>query len=113
MRRFAIILAMAMTIAMTLAASPASAAEEWNDGRDDQHWNNDWDDVCDDGWNDCDFDWDDVCDDHWNDCEDEVEVVFVPVPVGFWSFDPFWGWFWVDDCGYDWDGPVTPLDCLD
>ena len=98
MRRFAIILAMAMTIAMTLAASPASAAEEWNDGWDNQHWNNDWDDVCDDGW---------------NDCEDEVEVVFVPVPVGFWSFDPFWGWFWVDDCGFDWGGPVTPLDCLD
>jgi hypothetical protein len=29
---------------------------------------------------------------------DDVEVCFVPivVPYGFWNFDWFWGWFWVD-----------------
>ena len=31
---------------------------------------------------------------------DEVEVIFVP--VGFWLFDDFWGWYWVT-CGFDWD----------
>ncbi|HEX2244313.1 MAG TPA: hypothetical protein VHK27_13900 [Gammaproteobacteria bacterium] len=35
------------------------------------------------------------------------------------SFYPYWGWgfypYWgsYDDCGFDWDGPVTPADCWD
>ena len=33
------------------------------------------------------------------------ENFFAPFfePVGFWNFDPFWGWFRVE-CGFDWDG---------
>jgi len=42
---------------------------------------------------------------------DDVEVFFVP--IGFWNFNPFLGWFWDNGCGFDWDGPVTPLDCFD
>jgi hypothetical protein len=43
---------------------------------------------------------------------DDVDVVFVPA-FGFWNWHPSWGWFWDDGCGFDWDGPVTPLDCWD
>jgi hypothetical protein len=88
MRRV-MLLAVSILIVMSMAVSPALA--------------HDWDRDC---WDEDDFFW-------RNDCNDEVEVVFVPVFVGFWNFDPSWGWFWDDGCGFDWDGPVTPADCWD
>ncbi len=93
MRRL-ILLVVSLLVALTLAASPALAHD-----RDRDCWDEDeffW--VC--GRGDLDL--------------DDADFFFVPVfvPVGFWDFDPFWGWFWVD-CGYDWGGPLTPADCFD
>jgi Ni/Co efflux regulator RcnB len=28
-------------------------------------------------------------------------------------YNPYGYWDWYDDCGFDWDGPVTPVDCWD
>ena len=59
---------------------------------------------------DCCFEW---FDDNNNDCcksfDDEGDVVFVAVPVWDWS----WEGDWEGGCDYDWDGPVTPVDCWD
>lgn len=68
MRRV-MLLAVSILIVMSVAASPALAHD-----RDKDCWDED------------EFFW-------HNDCGDEVEVVFVPIFVGFWNFDPSWGWF--------------------
>ena len=62
--------------------------------------------------------------DKWFDNErDNVDIRFVSDSVldsdDLDSFYPYWGWgpypYWgsYDDCGFDWDGPVTPVDCWD
>ena len=89
MRRV-LLLVVSILMVVSMAVSPALAHDR--DG---------------DCWDEDDFFWRHDCDD------DEVEVVYVPVFFGFWNFDPFWGWFWDDGCGFDWDGPVTPADCWD
>lgn len=88
MRRV-VLLAMSVLMVVSMAISPAFAHD-----RDRDCWDEDG------------FFW-------RNDCGNETEVVFVPIFFGFWNFDPFWGWFWDDGCGYDWDGPVNPYDCFD
>ena len=97
MRRV-VLLAVSILMVVSMAASPALAHD-----RDRDCWDEDW------------AFW--VCDRDRNDKDrhdfDDVEVVFVPVFFSFWNFDPFWGWFWDDGCGFDWDGPVTPADCWD
>jgi hypothetical protein len=49
------------------------------------------------------FDYDEVdfYDFYDEDDDDDVEYIFVPYYYGY------------GDCGFDWDGPVTPADCLD
>ena len=97
MRRV-ILLAVTILTVMSMTVSPAFAHD-----RDRDCWDEDW------------HFW--ACDRDNNDNNrhdfDDANVVFVPVFFGFWNFDPFWGWFWDNSCGFDWDGPVTPLDCWD
>ena len=89
MRRVMLLAVSVLTVMSIVVVSPALAHDR--DG---------------DCWDEDEFFW-------HRDCGDDVEVVFVPVFFGFWNFDPFWGWFWDDGCGFDWDGPVTPADCFD
>jgi hypothetical protein len=81
MRRV-VLLALSVLMVVSTAVSPAFA----ND-RDRDCWDEDWH-----FWA-CDRDRHDG-DRHDND----VEFCFIPVfvPFGFWDFDSFWGWFWVD-----------------
>jgi len=79
------LLAVAILIVASMAVSPALAHD-----RDRDCWDEDW------------HFW--VCDKDRHDFEEDFFVPFF-VPLGFWNFDPFWGWFWVQ-CGFDWD-------CLD
>ena len=61
--------------------------------------------------------------DNWFNNRDNVDIRFVSDSVldsdDLDSFYPYWGWgpypYWgsYDDCGFDWDGPVTPVDCWD
>ena len=86
----------AVLVAMLVAtAGPAMADTNRHDNRWDR-WDNRWD-----RW-----------DNRWDNRHDDVDVVFVPA-FGFWNWHPSWGWFWDAGCGFDWDGPVTPLDCWD
>ena len=88
MRRV-MLLAVSILMVVSMAASPALAHDRDKDCWDEDHF-------------------------FWrNDCNDDVEVVYYPVFIGFWNFHPYWGWFWDDGCGFDWDGPVTPADCWD
>ena len=89
MRRVMLLVVSVLTI-VTMAVSPAFAHDWDGDGWDEE--NGFWivvpvfissDDVCD--WDDCDGD-----DHDWD-----------------------WGWGWQGGCDYDWDGPVTPVDCWD
>ena len=89
MRRV-MLLAVSILMVVSMAAFPALAHD-----RDRDCWDED------------DFFW-------RNNCNDEVEVVYV-VDYGFWypwyySFPYYYGY---SDCGFDWDGPVTPEDCWD
>ena len=91
MRRVVLLVIFILTV-MSMAVSPALAHD-----RDRDCWDEDW------------AFW--VCD---RDDFDDVQIIFVPVV--FWAFDPFWGWFWdVDHCPFwdDWSGPVNHLDCFD
>ena len=89
MRRVMLLVVSVLTI-VTMAVSPAFA--------------HDWDD---DGWDEENGFWivvpvfissDNVCD--WDDCDGD-------------DHDWDWGWGWQGGCDYDWDGPVTPVDCWD
>jgi hypothetical protein len=77
-----VLLAAAILIVASMAVSPALAHD-----RDRDCWDEDWS-----FW---------VCDKDRHDFDKDVFFV----PFGFWNFDPFWGWFWIQ-CGFDWD-------CLD
>jgi hypothetical protein len=86
MRRV-VLLALSVLMVVSMAVSPAFA----ND-RDRDCWDEDWH-----FWA-CDRDRHDG-DRHDGDRHDnDVEFCFIPVfvPFGFWDFDSFWGWFWVD-----------------
>ncbi len=79
--------AVSVLIVMSMAVSPALATDRDRDCWDeDSHF---W--VCDGNRHDGDRH---DRDRHHND----VEVCFVPVlvPFGFWEFDWFWGWYWID-----------------
>ncbi len=87
MRRVMLLVVSVLTI-VTMAVSPALAQD--NDG---------------DGWDEENGFWivvpvfissDNVCD--WDDCDGD-------------DHDLVWGW--QGGCDYDWDGPVTPVDCWD
>jgi hypothetical protein len=89
MRRVMLLVVSVLTI-VTMAVSPAFA--------------HDWDG---DGWDEENGFWivvpvfitsDNVCD--WDDCDGD-------------DHDLDWGWGWQGGCDYDWDGPVTPVDCWD
>ena len=89
MRRVMLLVVSVLAI-VTMAVSPALAHD--NDG---------------DGWDEENGFWivvpvfissDNVCD--WDDCDGN-------------DHDLDWGWGWQGGCDYDWDGPVTPVDCWD
>jgi hypothetical protein len=86
MRRIKLVLAVVAAMAMMLVASVAPAmANDNNDFRfNDNHFN--------------DF--------RFHDFNDDNDFIFFD---GF-RFDHD---LLFDDCGFDWDGPVTPLDCND
>ena len=91
MRRV-MLLALSVLVVVSMAAVSPAFAHDW----DKDCWDEDehsW--VCErDRDHDKDRDYDTFRDYE----EDDVEVCFVPilVPYGFWNFDWFWGWFWVD-----------------
>ena len=64
--------------------------------------------------------WFDIHHDNWFDNDrDNVNIRYVADGDDFDGFYPYWGWgyypYWglYGDCGFDWDGPVTPADCWD
>jgi hypothetical protein len=85
MRRV-MLLAVSILTVVSMAVSPALAHD-----RDRDCWDEDWS-----FW---------VCDRDRHDRHDfdDAEICFVPVfiPIGFWDFDDFWGWFWIH-WGFDW-----------
>ena len=105
MRRIKLVVALVAVLeAMFVGTAGPAMADHTNrhENRQDRHdnrWDHRWDNRWDNRW------------DHRRHFDD-VDVVFVPA-FGFWNWHPSWGWFWDDGCGFDWDGPVTPLDCWD
>jgi hypothetical protein len=60
--------------------------------------------------------WFDNRHDNWFDNDQEnINIRYVADSDDFDSFYPYWGYYpyWgsYGDCGFDWDGPVTPVDC--
>ena len=101
-----------MAAMMVALAAPAMADNNRQDNRQDHRFTNNHDK------------WFNNNHDKWFDNErDNVDIRFVSDSVldsdDLDSFYPYWGWgpypYWgsYDDCGFDWDGPVTPVDCWD
>jgi hypothetical protein len=56
--------------------------------------------------------WVDNRHDNWFDNDrDDVDIRYVSDGDDFDGYYPYWGWY--GDCGFDWGGPVTPVDCWD
>ena len=89
MRRV-MLLAVSVLTVVTMVVSPALAHDNDGDGWDEE--NGFWVvvPVFISSDNDCD----------WDDCDGN-------------DHDLDWGWGWQGGCDYDWDGPVTPVDCWD
>ena len=108
MKRITLILGVVAVMAamMVALAAPAMAdnnRQDHQDNRQDHRFTNDHD--------------------NWFNNRDNVDIRFVSDSVldsdDLDSFYPYWAWghypYWgsYDDCGFDWDGPVTPVDCWD
>jgi hypothetical protein len=106
MRRTKLVLAAATLMVAMLVAFAAPAMANTNDRNVQHHTSN----VFDHNGDDCcelfdnNRNGDDCCELFDNNDDD---VVFVAVPVWGWEGD------WEGGCDYDWDGPVTPVDCWD
>ena len=99
MRRTKLVLAAATLMVAMLVAFAAPAMANTNDRNVQHHTSN----VFDHNGDNC--------------CElfdnNDDDVVFVAVPVWGWGWEGDWEGDWEGGCDYDWDGPVTPVDCWD
>jgi Ni/Co efflux regulator RcnB len=89
-----------MAAMMVTLAAPAMADNNRQENREDRQENrqNNWFNNHHDSW----FDHD----------RDDVNIRLVS-DSDFDYYNPYWYWDLYDDCGFDWDGPVTPVDCWD
>src|SRR5918994_1574234 len=99
MRRTKLVLAAATLMVAMLVAFAAPAMANTNDRNVQHHTSN----VFDHNGDNC-------CKLFDNNGDD---VVFVAVPVWGWGWEGDWEGDWEGGCDYDWDGPVTPVDCWD
>ena len=93
-----------MAAMMVTLAAPAMADNNRQENREDRQENrqNNWFNNHHDSW----FDHD----------RDNVNIRLVSdsdLDSNFDYYNPYWYWDLHDDCGFDWDGPVTPVDCWD
>jgi hypothetical protein len=127
MKRIALILGVVTVLAAMLVAfaAPAMAKDNDGNGKNNRHHNNNngnnhdgnkggnnhFDNRLDRIDNRVD-NWFDNRHDNWFDNDrDDVNIRYVSDGDDFDDFHPYWGWY--GDCGFDWDGPVTPADCWD
>jgi type II secretory pathway pseudopilin PulG len=113
MKRITLVLGVVAVMAamMVTLAAPAMADNNRQENRQDRQENrqdrqenrqNNWFNNHHDSW----FDHD----------RDNVNIRLVSdsdLDSDFDHYHPYWSWYWYDDCGFDWDGPVTPVDCWD
>jgi|SRR5918992_4216011 Ni/Co efflux regulator RcnB len=102
MKRITLILGIVAVMAamMVTLAAPAMADNNRQENREDRQENrqNNWFNNHHDSW----FDHD----------REDVNIRLVS-DSDFGYYNPYWYWDRYDDCGFDWDGPVTPVDCWD
>ncbi len=126
MKRFKLVLGLvAVMAAMIVAlAAPAMAKDNDGKGKNDRHLNGNNGNNGGNNHFDNRLDRIDNHHDNWFDNDrDNIVIRYVSDSNfdsdDFDSFYPYWGWgfypYWgsYDDCGFDWDGPVTPADCWD
>jgi hypothetical protein len=132
MKRIALILGVVAVMAAMVEALTAPAMAKDNDGNGNnnrQHNSNNGNNHNGNNGGNNHFDnqlnridnrvdnWFDNHHDNWFDNDrDNVTIRYVSDSDGFDSDDfdsyfPYWGSY--GDCGFDWDGPVTPADCWD
>jgi Ni/Co efflux regulator RcnB len=89
-----------MAAMMVTLAAPAMADNNRQENRQDRQENrqNNWFNNHHDSW----FDHD----------REDVNIRLVS-DSDFDYYNPYWYWDRYDGCGFDWDGPVTPVDCWD
>lgn len=113
MKRLTLILGVAAVMAAMMVALAAPAIADNNrqenrqdrqDNRHDNRFNNNHD-----NW--FDNDRDNVVIRYVSDSNFDSDDFDSFYPYWGWGFYPYWGSY--DDCGFDWDGPVTPADCWD
>jgi hypothetical protein len=122
MKRTTLILGVvAVMVAMIVAlAAPAIAKDNDGNGNNRQHNNNNGNNYNGNNHFDNRLDridnrvdnWFDNRHDNWFDNgRDDVNIRYVSDGDDFDIYYPYWGYY--GDCGFDWDGPVTPADCWD
>jgi hypothetical protein len=127
MKRTMLTLGVVAVLAAMLVALAAPAMAKDNDGKgnNNRHHNNNngnnhdgnngghkhFDNRLDRIYNRVD-NWVDNRHDNWFDNDrDDVDLRYVSDGDDFDGYYPYWGWY--GDCGFDWGGPVTPVDCRD
>ena len=122
MKRTMLTLGVVAVLAAMLVALAAPAMAKDNDGKGNNRHHNENNGNNHDGNKHFDYrldridnridNWVDNRHDNWFDNDrDDVDIRYVSDGDDFDGYYPYWGWY--GDCGFDWGGPVTPVDCWD